>query len=190
MRCIGQRVPDLPSLQINQRLKHRLESGAPAVSPQAEGQEAQNYQTLPLISLFSLDEEERGAEEISSSTPGLTQPALNYTYTRTQWPEISRHIKRPRPRYEGLAAATSESVTQGDGNKKAKKQWRTGRGKVLFSIDGGVWDSGDEDEDEDEGKTSYEHYQENCDLQQVKKRLWDAKFKGRQCTHGSRGQYI
>lgn len=150
------------------------------VSSQARGQEAQSNQALPPISLYSLDEEEcRAGEPSNCASSGLTQPSLNNTHIQNQWPDISRHVKRQRSRHEGVAIATGVSFAQGDANKKVKRQWGTDRGKVLFSIDGGVWDNGDEDEGEDEGSLPYEHYQEECALQQIKKHLWDAKFKGR-----------
>lgn len=82
----------------------------------------------------------------------------------TEWPEISRHARR-------------NITSDGGGSCKAKRRREsaTDASKVLFSIDGDAWDSHDDDEDSCDGDGSD---QEDYDLEQVKKCIWDAKFRG------------
>lgn len=71
----------------------------------------------------------------------------------------------------------------GDGGSckaKRRRETATDTGKVLFSIDGGAWDSHDDDED---GREGADNDREDYDLEQIKKCTWDAKFRGVTKTH-------
>ncbi|CAM9968207.1 unnamed protein product, partial [Sphacelaria rigidula] len=78
----------------------------------------------------------------------------------------------------------------GDGGSckaKRRRETATDTGKVLFSIDGGAWDSHDDDED---GREGADNDREDYDLEQIKKCTWDAKFRACDASVMRRAQQV